>query len=699
MSELSLKPVEALTQEEAESELERLARVIAYHDYLYFELSSPEISDADYDQLVQRNRAIEKRFPSLVRADSPTLKVGATPAVGFKKVKHRVPMLSLDNAFEDQEVQDFLKRIRRFLNLPLDYPLPIVVEPKIDGVSAALRYQKGKFVLASTRGDGETGEDITANIRTLSDVPLVIEGSGVPDDFEVRGEVYMRRNDFLTLNHQREKEGESSFANPRNAAAGSLRQLDASITAQRPLHFYAYALLTENRFKTQWDILQCLKQWGFPVCKEVALCSTDKEILALYTKLGQIRANLDFDIDGVVYKINDLEWQHRLGLVGRSPRHSLAHKFPAEQVETIIDNISIQVGRTGVLTPVAELRPVTVGGVVVSRATLHNRDEIKRKDIRIGDHVIVQRAGDVIPQVVRVLIDKRSQGTHSFSFPTHCPVCGGLAIAKEGEVAVRCSEGLICSAQAVERLKHFVSRDAFDIEGLGSRHIEQFYQEGLICNPVDIFTFEERDRVANIRLQAREGWGEVSARKLFQAIVQRRRIPLERFIYALGIPQIGSVTAKLIARHYQSMKYWQQQMIAAQDPHSTAWLEFFSLEGIGPSIIDDVVIFFGQSHNTDIVNRLQQYVTVLDLRPVQETASPISGKSIVFTGTLSFQSRAEAKTRAEQLGARVLGSVSPKTDFVVVGADPGSKARQANEFGVRILTEEEWKEICQWQKA
>lgn len=689
--------VDSLTREEAIKELERLAREIAHHDYLYFELSAPEISDAEYDSLVQRNRAIEKRFPDLRRADSPTLRVGATPASGFKKVKHRFPMLSLDNAFQDQDIYDFIKRVRRFLSLSADHPVEIVAEPKIDGVSAALHYQNGKFVLATTRGDGHTGEDITENVRTLSDVPPQLAGSDVPESLEVRGEIYIGRQDFLRLNQQRNEGGEAPFANPRNAAAGSLRQLDPTVTAQRPLHFFAYAAeaLSGSPAKTQWDTLKTLRLWGFPVCNEVTLCADEQAMLAFYAKLGHLRANLDFDIDGVVYKVNSFDWQQRLGVIGRSPRHSIAHKFPAEQAETVVEEIIIQVGRTGVLTPVAVLRPVTVGGVVVSRATLHNRDEIKRKDIRVHDHVVIQRAGDVIPQVVRVLVESRSPGSRTFDFPEHCPVCGGLVVVREHEVAVRCSEGLTCPAQVVERLKHFVSRYAFDIEGLGSRNVEQFYQDGLIKNPVDIFTFEERDRS---QLQTREGWGEVSAQKLFQAIASRRRISLDRFIYALGIPQIGSVTAKVVARHYQSMQRWQEHMILAQDQTHAAWTEFLSLEGVGPSIAADAVIFFAQEHNVDIVNRLLQHVSIVPYVSTQETGSPISGKSIVFTGTLTFQGRAEAKARAEQLGARVLGSVSPKTDLVVVGEDPGAKAKQAQEFGVRIVTEQEWKDICQWQK-
>jgi len=688
--------VENLTREEAAAELARLAQLIRYHDRLYFELAAPEIEDAAYDALVRRNQDIEALFPDLRRADSPTLRIGAPPASGFRKVKHRYPMLSLENAFSAQDIDDFVRRVQRFLQLE-GKPIPVVAEPKIDGLSAAVFYQNGELVLAATRGDGLTGEDVTQGIKTISDIPHRLLGDHIPESLEIRGEVYMRRQDFFKLNKQRQEGGEPLFANPRNAAAGSLRQLDVQVTASRPLHFFAYALeaLSGDLPKTQWEVLQRLQHWGFSVCEEITLCADEGEMLALYEKLGQKRTELSFEIDGIVYKINDLALQRRLGVVGRAPRHSIAYKFPAEQAETVVEDILVQVGRTGVLTPVAILRPVNVGGVIVSRASLHNRDEIMRKDVRIGDYVIIQRAGDVIPQVVRVVEEKRQAGIPVFQFPEECPVCHSHVIVEEGEVAIRCSEGLTCPAQAVERLRHFVSRDAFDIEGLGSRHSEQFYQEGLICNPVDIFTLEERDRQSLTPLRMKEGWGELSSRNLFRAIEARRRIALDRFIYALGIPQVGSVTAKLLAKHYLSVDTWCESMRNAQSQMNTAWNELLSIEGIGPGMANAIVGFFIQPHNTEIVALLLQYITVEPYREVRVVQSLFSGKSIVFTGTLVGQSRGEAKVRAEQLGAKVLGSVSAKTDFVVVGEDPGSKARQAQELGIRMLTEQEWLELSQ----
>jgi len=474
---VSYSPPDQLTRAEAEEELAHLAKVIAHHDYLYFQQAAPEISDAEYDALVLRNRAIENRFPDLRRIDSPSHRIGAAPAPGFNKVKHRTPMLSLDNAFTADDVTDFLNRIRRFLQLSPDHTIEMVAEPKIDGLSASLHYQNGSFILGATRGDGSEGEDITMNLRTIKGIPLILEGHHVPESLEIRGEVYMSRNDFLRLNEQRIADGEPEFANPRNAAAGSVRQLDPKITAKRPLHFFAYAYeaLSGTKDKTHWDILESLKSWGFSVTTLRQICHDENELMSFYHSLEGMRADLDFDIDGVVYKVNNLEWQHRLGTIGRIPRHSIAHKFAAEKAETIVENILIQVGRTGVLTPVAILKPVTVGGVVVQRATLHNEDEINRKDIRIGDHVEIQRAGDVIPQVLRSIPQKRTPHSQIFTFPNTCPACGSEAIRIEGEAARRCIDGLVCPAQAVERLKHFVSRHAFDIEGLGEKHIEAFF--------------------------------------------------------------------------------------------------------------------------------------------------------------------------------------------------------------------------------
>jgi len=685
-------PVDQLTREEAAEELARLAKVIAHHDYLYHQLAAPEVSDADYDALIARNRAIEARFPDLQRIDSPSHRVGAPPAPGFKKVKHRTPMLSLDNAFTADDVADFLNRIRRFLQLPTDQAVEMVAEPKIDGLSASLHYQDGQFILGATRGDGSEGEDITANLRTVKGIPLILQGENIPQNLEIRGEVYMRRGDFLALNKAQAEASKPEFANPRNAAAGSVRQLDPTITAKRPLHFFAYAYedLSGIKDKTQRELLESLQAWGFSVTTLRQVCQNEVELMAFYHKLEAMRADLDFDIDGVVYKVNNLDWQNRLGTVGRTPRHSIAHKFAAEKAETTLEDILIQVGRTGVLTPVAILKPVTVGGVVVQRATLHNEDELARKDVRVGDHVEIQRAGDVIPQVVRVIPEKRLPSSQPFIFPKNCPVCGSEAIRLEGEVARRCTDGLVCPAQAVERLKHFVSRNAFDIEGLGEKHIEAFYQEGLIKSPADIFTLEARDRQSLTPLRNKEGWGEQSARNLFQAIEQRRTISLDRFIYALGIPQVGAVTAKLLARHYRTLPNLCRHMVEAHDRTSEAWTDLLALEGIGTNMASDLVGFFNQPHNQTIVDSLATHLTVPEFMVEATLSSPLTGKTIVFTGTLSGLSRAEAKARAERMGAKVTGSVTNKTDYVVVGEDAGSKAKTARELGVTILSEEEF---------
>jgi DNA ligase (NAD+) len=690
-------PVEYLTRDQAKAELDRLSKIISYHDYLYFQKAEPEISDADYDSLVQRNRDIEKKFPDLRRIDSPTNRIGAPPAPGFKKVKHRQPMLSLENAFTPEDLEDFMTRIRRFLQLPSTQEIEMVAEPKIDGLSASLHYQNGQFVLGATRGDGSEGEDVTVNLRTVRDIPLRLEGENIPENVEVRGEVYIRRSDFLILNQEREAEGEPLFANPRNAAAGSLRQLDSSITAKRPLRFFAYSFeaLSGISVKTHDEILQKLNQWGFVVNPEHRVCKNEKDLLTFYQELSEKRVDLDYDIDGVVYKVNNLAWQKRLGSIGRTPRHSLAHKFAAEQVETIVEDIIIQVGRTGVLTPVAALKPVTVGGVVVSRATLHNEDEIKRKDIRIGDHVIVQRAGDVIPQVVEVIKAKRPITSTPYVFPDTCPVCGSHAIRLEGEVARRCTDSLVCPAQAVEKLKHFVSRDAFDIDGLGDRHIETFYQAGLIKNPVDIFTLEKRDAHSLTPLRNREGWGSQSVKNLFEAIQKRRHITFDRFIFALGVPQIGVVTARLLARHYGTPDVLMNQLTLAQNHHSEAWQDLLSLEGIGENMAEDLVQFFAQPHTIDIIKNLLTEVTVEPYKIAETQQSPISGKTVVFTGTLQTMSRAEAKATAERLGAKVTGSVTSKTDYVVIGEDAGSKAKTAKELGINILSEEDWQQLLQ----
>ena len=684
-----IKPVEKLSPAEAEAELARLAETIAHHDRLYYQEDAPEISDAEYDALRQRNTAIEALFPELVREDSPSLRVGAAPAAAFAKVAHLKPMLSLDNAFDDADARDFAARVRRFLKLDSDTAVEISAEPKIDGLSANLLYEKGRFVRGATRGDGSVGEDITQNLRTLKDVPQRLKGADAPDLIEVRGEIYMRRRDFLKMNEERLKAGEPAFANPRNAAAGSVRQLDPSITAGRPLRFFAYAWgeMSERPARTHWDMLRRFKEWGFEVNPLAKLCSTIDEALAVHRKIAEDRAALPYDIDGVVYKVNRLDWQDRLGMVSRAPRWAIAHKFPAEQAVTKLNDIVIQVGRTGTLTPVAILEPVTVGGVVVARATLHNEDEIQRKDVRIGDHVVLQRAGDVIPQILGVKLEKRPKGAKPYVFPDHCPACGSLAIREPGEVARRCTGGLICPAQAVERLRHFVSRDAFDIEGLGARHVEEFHRDGLIRMPGDLFRLAAR----RAEIEEREGWGKQSAAKLLAAIESRRRIPADRFIYALGIRQIGQATAKLLARNYGSLAMFREAMIEAQDPASPAYQELDSITGIGDSMAADLIGFFAEPHNIAVLDDLAREVTVEDVAaPRGAASSPVAGKTVVFTGSLETMTRHEAKARAEALGAKVAESVSRKTDYVVIGADAGSKAKKAAELGVTTMTEQDW---------
>ncbi len=678
---------EELTRKDAARELARLAKEIARHDQLYYQKDAPEISDAAYDALVRRNAAIEERFPDLVRSDSPRHRVGAAPAAGFAKVTHAKPMLSLNNAFEESEVHEFIARVRRFLGLPADAAVELAAEPKIDGLAVAARYEAGRLVQAATRGDGITGEDITANLRTLGDVPERLHGRRAPRVLEVRGEVYMTKADFVRLNREQEEAGKPPFANPRNAAAGSLRQLDARITASRRLSafFYAEGDMSEPIAKTQWDYLKALRELGFATNPLARLCPSIEEALELYREIGGRRAELPYDIDGVVYKVNRFDLEERLGMVSRAPRWALAHKFPAEQATTRLKRIVIQVGRTGTLTPVAELEPVTVGGVVVSRATLHNEDEIARKDAREGDTVIVQRAGDVIPQIVGVVLAKRPHGAKPFAFPHKCPVCSSHAVREPGEAARRCVGGLICPAQAVERLRHFVSRNAFDIEGLGRKHIEAFFADGLLKSPVDIF------RLANHRtaIEEREGWGPQSVDNLLRAIEERRRIALERFIYALGIPQVGEATARLLARTYRTLPAWRRAMTAAEDRAGEAYEELTSIEGIGPAVADDILAFFAERHNREVLEALAREVEVAAFVP-PAAASAIAGKTVVFTGTLERMTRNEAKARAEALGASVAGSVSKKTDYVVVGADAGSKAAKARELGVTALSEAEW---------
>jgi DNA ligase (NAD+) len=706
---LSDKPVEFLTQQEAASELAELAELIAYHDQLYYEKDQPELTDADYDSLRQRNNAIEARFPELVLFNSPSRRVGAAPAAGFKKVRHTVPMLSLDNAFTQQDIADWLESVRNFLLELRDQSvaIEIVCEPKIDGVSLGIRYERGILISAATRGNGLEGEDVTANVKTIKSIPNRLLGDGWPEVLEVRGEVYMRDEDFLKLNEQQAKSGARLFANPRNASAGSLRQLDASVTALRPLCFYAYAWGEVSRpfAATQWEARQKLNSWGYELNEPSRLVKAANkhlsELVTYYDTIQLRRSGLGFSIDGTVLKVNRLDWQSRLGFATRSPRWAMAWKFPPEQALTIIESIQCQVGRTGRITPVAHLKPVTVGGVLVQRATLHNADEIARKDIRVNDTVVVQRAGDVIPQVVAVVKEHRPNASEPYHLPGQCPVCGSLLMREEGDADTYCTGGLICSAQVVERLKHFVSRDAFDIEGLGEKNLELFTGKGLVKTPVDIFTLEARNGREFSPLQDWEGWGETSARKLFDAIQHARTIMLDRFIYSLGIHQIGQATARLLARHYLTLGHWRKCLETAQDRHSDAYAELLSINGIGRSMVDDVLGFIAEPHNQKILDALTlahgddaPLVTVRDFERPPST-SPVAGRVVVFTGKLEKMSRNEAKAQAEALGANVAGSVSKKTDYVIVGPGAGSKEKKAKELGLSILTEQQWLDLIQ----
>jgi DNA ligase (NAD+) len=694
---MSTIPVDSLTPLEARLELDQLAAEIVRHDRAYYAEDQPLVSDADYDALVQRLGAIEARFPELVKADSPTRRVGAAPAEGFGKVRHAMPMLSLDNAFADDDVREFEQRVRRFLGLGAEDVVAMVAEPKIDGLSISLRYEHGRFVQGATRGDGAEGENVTANLLTLSDLPQVL--TDAPAVLEIRGEVYMTKADFAALNARQDSAGEKSFANPRNAAAGSLRQLDAKVTARRPLSLFAYALgeVSEPIADSHWHVLQRLGGWGFKVNPLAKLCQTVDEVLDVYHRVGDDRALLPYDIDGVVYKVDRLDWQARMGAKDRSPRWAIAHKFPAEQARTLLKSIEIQVGRTGALTPVAHLEPVTVGGVVVSRATLHNEDELARKDVRVGDTVIVQRAGDVIPQVVGPVSD-RPRGPAPFVFPETCPICGAHAVRGEGEVIRRCTGGLTCPAQAQERLIHFASRDAFDIEGLGDKNVTFLWDKGYLRQPADLFRLEAENATRLQKLENYEGWGKRSVEKLFESIRARRSLALERFIYALGIRQVGEATAKRLARHYTTLAHWRSAMVAAQDPASEAYADLVSIEDIGPSVAADILAFFAEDHNCAALDDLAAAMTALgggveDAKAAPVGASPVAGKAVVFTGTLLTMTRQEAKARAEALGAKVVGSVSKKTDYVVAGAEAGSKLTDAERLGVAVLTEQQWLDL------
>ena len=690
-------PVEKLGVKNAKYERQALSEEISLHDEMYYVNDDPVIPDSEYDKLEIRLKEVENYIEATPDFLSPVLQVGAVSHQAFEKVRHAVPMLSLDNAFDDKDVTDFIARIRRFLGMKEDEALDMVAEPKIDGLAVSLRYEAGELVLGATRGDGAEGEKITANLRTIKDIPVRLRGArkGV---FEVRGEVYMSHAAFAALNKRQESEGEKIFANPRNAAAGSLRQLDPAITARRPLQFFAYGWGEVSEFpgKTYWDVLRALKQWGFAVNPLVRRCGTLEEIAKFYQETQHKRAKLGYDIDGVVYKVDRLDLQQRLGFVSRSPRWAVAHKFPAEQAEAVLEGIDIQVGRTGVLTPVGKLKPVTVGGVVVQNVSLHNEDEIARKDIRIGDTVIVQRAGDVIPQIVRVLTDRRPKSAKRYRMPARCPECGSHAVHEinpktgEPEVARRCTNTLSCPAQVVERLRYFVSRDAFDIEGLGEQRVQEFFDDGLLKEPGDIFLLEEKFGTGRKAIAKREGWGEQSAAKLFKAIEARTKLALDRFILALGIAHVGETTARLLARNFHSWDAFR----AAMDG-DTAVEELDSIEGIGEVMARAIKEFFDEEHNRQALDRLLKHVRVTDMALPQASGSAVAGKTIVFTGTLERITRSEAKARAESLGAKVAGSVSKKTDLVVAGPGSGSKLKEARKHGIKVVTENDWLKLIE----
>ncbi|HEV7252278.1 MAG TPA: NAD-dependent DNA ligase LigA [Mesorhizobium sp.] len=727
---LSQKPVEDLTVAEAEEELARLAAEIAEHDRRYHEEDAPTISDAEYDALRQRNQAIENRFPELTRTDSPSLRVGSQVSEKFEKVRHAVPMLSLDNTFSEEGVAEFADRVRRFLRLSAETAIPMTAEPKIDGLSLSLRYENGRLVHAATRGDGFVGENVTPNARTISDIPNRLKGDA-PDVLEVRGEVYMRHDDFAELNRRNGEAGKQTFANPRNAAAGSLRQLDPSVTTERPLRFFAYAWgeVSQMPAATQHGMLQAFERFGFAVNPLTRLLDSVGALIAHYRSIEERRASLGYDIDGVVYKVDDIVLQGRLGFVSRSPRWAIAHKFAAEKGITVVRDIELNVGRTGTLNPLAKLAPVTVGGVVVTNATLHNEDYIagldskgrpirEGRDIRIGDTVVIQRAGDVIPQILDVLIDKRPADAQPWKMPERCPACGSHAVREDGEAVRRCTGGLICSAQAVERIKHFVSRNAMDIEGFGEKYAQFLFDEGLLRTPADIFTlrekaaelksavFRRREALAAAREQASGAKRKASLREedrnfrdvenLLAAIEERRRVPFARFVFALGIRHVGETNAKRLARFYVSFANLRESISQAVppqgkgDPGNAQWQELNAVGGIGGTVAEALVEFFREPHNLDVVDRLTKEVTVEDEEAGGPVSSPVAGKTVVFTGALERMSRDEAKSMAERLGAKVSGSVSKKTDLVVAGPGAGSKLKQASEFGVEVIDEDGW---------
>src|SRR5215510_12504916 len=704
--ELKIDPAK-LTEAQAKAELKRLATEIAAHDKRYYQQDAPTVTDAEYDALRQRNAAVEARFPDLVRPDSPSKRVGAAPTGKFKKVRHALPMLSLDNAFAEQDVVDFVARIRRFLKLTDGEKLAFSAEPKIDGLSMSLRYEGGELVTAATRGDGAEGEDVTANIRTLEDVPQKLKGRKVPEICEVRGEVYMTKKAFLALNERQKTAGDTIFANPRNSAAGSLRQKDPSITASRPLGFFAYAwgemsAMPEN---TQSGMIHWFERCGFKTNPLTKLCHSVDQLIAFHHKIEEQRAELDYDIDGVVYKVDRIDWQERLGFVSRTPRWGIAHKFPAERAMTVLRDIEIQVGRTGSFTPVGKLEPVGVGGVIVQNVTLHNEDYIKGignkgeqlregRDIRIGDTVVIQRAGDVIPQVVDAVIDKRPKNAKEFHFPKKCPcplhtdvVREETATGEEGSRA-RCTGEFACPFQKIEHLKLFVSRRAFDIDGLGEKQLQYFFDEGFVKEPADIFTLPKRN--SKLKLEEIEGYGETSVRNLFASIENRKRIALERFIYALGMRHVGETTALALARGYGSWDAFHDACLKVAKGDEEAMADMDALDQIGDTVIKAIAAYFGESHNRGIVDRLVRELDEIIDAEKPKSNSKVAGKTVVFTGSLEKMTRDEAKATAERLGAKAAGSVSKKTDYVVAGPGAGSKLAEAKKHGVTVLTEDEW---------
>ncbi len=712
MTEKNLSPAEAA------AEHARLGEELAEHDKRYYQEDAPSISDAEYDALRRRYEALEAAFPELRSTESLTETVGAAPSEKFAKVQHGVPMLSLSNAFADEEVEEFVARVRRFLGLPADADLAFTAEPKIDGLSANLRYEKGRLVVGATRGDGQTGEDVSPNIRTIGEIPQRLTAKDVPELCEIRGEIYMRHDDFRAMNARQEAAGRPPFVNPRNAAGGSLRQLDPNITRERPLHFFAYAWgeMSAMPADTQMGMVETFARWGFPTNPLMTLCRSVEEMLAAYRRIGEQRAGLGYDIDGVVYKVDRLDLQRRLGFVARSPRWGLAHKFAAEKATTVLLGIDIQVGRTGALTPVAKLEPVFVGGVTVTNATLHNEDEIARKDVRVGDTVIVQRAGDVIPQILGIVPEKRPADAAPFVFPHVCPVCGSHAVREVNprtgreDVVRRCTGGLICPAQRIERIRHFVSRNALDIEGLGEIYIKLFVERGLVQTPADIFKLGF-DQVQDLLKQYRQ---ELSAerraaagrepakaakkkqedegklvRGLLAAIEERRTVAFDRFVFGLGIRHVGEITARLLGRHFGTFEVFLAAATAAADRESDAWTELVAIDGIGEVVAEAIVDFFAEAHNREALAALRAELTVEPMQ-ARRLDTAVAGKTVVFTGSLEKLSREEAKAQAERLGAKVAGSVSKKTEIVVAGPGAGSKLARARELGVQVLTEEEW---------